>query len=55
MKRAPFGDGVVLEIRQIGEMEDFPDTMTPEHRERAKRFREEQSVLRDQPAKNAGQ
>jgi hypothetical protein len=54
MRRAPFGEGVVLEIRQIMGMEDFPDTMTPEHRERAKRFREEQSVLREQPGKNEG-
>jgi hypothetical protein len=47
MKRAPFGDGVVLEIRQIFEVEDVADSMTPEHRERMQRFRE-------QSAKNAG-
>jgi hypothetical protein len=32
MKRAPFGDGVVLEIRQIFEMEDFGPAFTPELR-----------------------
>jgi hypothetical protein len=47
MSRAPFGGGVVLEIRQIGELEDFLDSMTPEHRERMQRFRE-------QSAKEAG-
>jgi hypothetical protein len=30
MKRAPFGDGVVLEIRQVFEMEDFGPALTPE-------------------------
>ena len=29
MKRAPFGDGVVLEIRQIYEAEDFGPALTP--------------------------
>lgn len=33
MKRAPFGDGVVLEIRQVFEMEDFGPAFTPELRE----------------------
>jgi hypothetical protein len=54
MRRAAYQEGVVLEIRQMIGVEDFPDTMTPEHRERPKRFREEQSVLREQPAKNDG-
>jgi hypothetical protein len=30
MKRAPFGDGVVLELRQVFEMEDFGPALTPE-------------------------
>jgi len=32
MKRAPFGDDVVLEIRQVFEMEDFGPAFTPELR-----------------------
>jgi hypothetical protein len=32
MKRAPFGDGVVLEIRQVFEAEDFGPAFTPELR-----------------------
>jgi hypothetical protein len=47
MKRAPFGDGVVLELRQIFEMEDFGEAMTAEIREREKRMME-------QVAENAG-
>lgn len=39
MKRAPFGDGVVLEIRQVYEVEDFGAALTPEHREQVERFR----------------
>jgi hypothetical protein len=45
---------MVLDIRQMVGVEDLPDTITPEYRERAKRFREEQSVLGEQPAKNDG-
>ena len=30
MKRAPFGDGVVLEIRQVFETEDLGPALTPE-------------------------
>ncbi len=41
MTRAPFEEGVVLEIRQIFEMEDFEALFTPEHRERYQRFREQ--------------
>lgn len=38
MKRAPFGDGVVLEIRQLFETEDL-STLTPELREQEERLR----------------
>ena len=39
MKRAPFGDGVVLEIRQVFETEDFGPTLTPELEEHEERLR----------------
>jgi hypothetical protein len=39
MKRAPFGDGVMLEIRHVFEPEDFGDAMTPELREQEKCLR----------------
>ena len=39
MKRAPFGDGVVLEIRQVFETEDFRPTLTPELEEHEERLR----------------
>jgi hypothetical protein len=39
MKRAPFGEGVVLEIRQVFETEDFGPAMTPELREQEERMR----------------
>ena len=39
MKRAPFGEGVVLEIRQVFEAEDFGAEFTPEMREREERMR----------------
>jgi len=41
MKRAPFGDGVVLEIRQIFEAEDFGPALTPELREQEERMRKQ--------------
>ncbi len=41
MKRAPFGDGVVLEIRQVFEMDDFGPELTPELREREQRAMEQ--------------
>jgi hypothetical protein len=47
MKRAPFGDGVVLEIRQLFEMDDFAPELTPE-------LREQEEHLRRQAAKNTG-
>jgi hypothetical protein len=39
MRRAPFGEGVVLEIRQIFEAEDFGAEFTPELREQEARMR----------------
>ncbi|HVF99921.1 MAG TPA: YciI family protein, partial [Chloroflexia bacterium] len=39
MKRAPFGEGVVLEIRQVFETEDFGPALTPELREQEERLR----------------
>jgi hypothetical protein len=41
MKRAPFGDGVVLEIRQVFEAEDFGAEFTPELRAQEERLRAE--------------
>ena len=38
LKRAPFEDTEV-EIRQVFELEDFGENMTPEHRERYENFR----------------
>jgi len=40
LKRAPFGGGVQVEIRQIFEAEDFGDNLSPEAREREERLRE---------------
>ncbi|HEY1252064.1 MAG TPA: YciI family protein [Thermoanaerobaculia bacterium] len=40
LKRAPFEDTEV-EIRQVFELEDFGENMTPEHRERYKAFRQQ--------------
>jgi hypothetical protein len=39
MKRAPFGDGVTLEIRQVHEASDFGDAFDGELRESEERFR----------------
>ncbi len=39
MRRAPFGEGVVLEIRQVFEAEDFGPEFTPELREQEERHR----------------
>ena len=41
MKRAPFGEGVVLEIRQVFEAEDFGPAFTPELRDQEARLREQ--------------
>ena len=37
LKRAPFGGGVELELRQVFEVEDFGDQLTPELREQEAR------------------
>ena len=39
LKRAPFGAGAEVEIRQVFETEDFGEAMTPELREREDRLR----------------
>jgi hypothetical protein len=39
LKRAPFDDGVEVELRQIFEAEDFGDELTPELRETQDRLR----------------
>jgi hypothetical protein len=41
MRRAPFGDGVVLELRQVFEEEDFGPVMTPELQAHEERLRAE--------------
>ena len=41
MKRAPFGPGDEIEIRQIFEMEDFGEAMTPALRDQETRLRAE--------------
>ena len=38
LKRAPFGEGTQLEIRQLFEAEDFGPELTPEMRERDQRL-----------------
>jgi hypothetical protein len=39
LKRAPFGGGTEVEIRQVFETEDFVSNLTPEAREREERLR----------------
>lgn len=39
MKRAPFGPGDEIEIRQVFSVEDFGEALTPELREREERLR----------------
>jgi hypothetical protein len=46
MKRAPFGGGTEIEIRQVFEAEDFGAEFTPE-------LREQEERLREQAARNA--
>jgi hypothetical protein len=38
VKRAPFGDGVEIEIRQVFEAPDFGDAFTPDLREQEERM-----------------
>jgi len=37
VKRAPFGDGAEIEIRQMHEVKDFGEAFTPELREQEER------------------
>ena len=46
LKRAPFGDGMEIEIRPLYEMADFGDEFTPELREREKQLRAEAAKLK---------
>src|SRR5438874_11994422 len=39
LKRAPFGGGTEVEIRQVFELEDFGPALTPELREQEERLR----------------
>jgi hypothetical protein len=39
VKRAPFGEGAEIEIRQVFEAEDFGPALRPEFREQEERFR----------------
>jgi hypothetical protein len=41
LRRAPFGDGAELELRQVFEMDDFGAELTPELREQEKRVFDE--------------
>jgi hypothetical protein len=41
LKRAPFGGGVEIELREIFEAEDFGEQLTPELREANERLREQ--------------
>lgn len=41
LKRAPFGGGTEIEIRQVFEADDFGEEFTPELREREERLRRE--------------
>jgi hypothetical protein len=41
LKRAPFGGGVEIELRQIFEADDFGEQLTPELREANERLREQ--------------
>lgn len=45
LKKAPFDGGAELEIRQIGEMEDFAENMTPEARQLEEQLRKKAELL----------
>jgi len=45
VKRAPFGDGAEIEIRQVFEMDDFGAEFTPELREQEERLRAQSEQL----------
>ncbi|MFL6416018.1 MAG: YciI family protein [Bryobacteraceae bacterium] len=44
LKRAPFGGGIEIELRQVFEMDDFGESFTPELRKQEQRIREEAST-----------
>jgi hypothetical protein len=41
LKKAPFGGGAEIEIRQVYDSDDFGEEMTPELKEKQKRLREQ--------------
>jgi len=45
LKRAPFGGGAEIEIRQVFEAEDFGANLTPELREQEERVRKQSEQL----------
>jgi hypothetical protein len=46
LKRAPFGGGTEVEIRQVFEAEDFGSNLTPELREQEARLRKQAATQR---------
>ena len=51
MKRAPFGEGQVLEIRQVFEASDFPaDILPPEEAAKEQAWRDAQQAKAGPPA-----
>jgi hypothetical protein len=46
LKRAPFGGGTEVEIRQVFEAEDFGPALTPELREQEQRLRAQSAAKR---------
>jgi hypothetical protein len=46
LKRAPFGGGTEIEIRQVFEAEDFGDALTPELKEQEERLRAQTAAKR---------
>ena len=46
LKRAPFGGGTEIEIRQVFEAEDFGDALTPELKEQEERLRAQAAAKR---------
>jgi hypothetical protein len=46
LKKAPFGGGTEIEIRQVFETEDFGDALTPELKEQEERLRAQTAAKR---------
>src|SRR4051794_12774685 len=44
LKRAPFGGGTEIELRQVFELEEFGESFTPELREQEQRIRDESTA-----------